>query len=64
MTIAEATKIRNNQDFALKKKVMSEGKKIGTIWNFDFLEWDSLYWYDGKEYRINDFCGILEVKEA
>lgn len=64
MTIAEANKIRDNQDYELKKRVKREGIKIGTIWNYDFLDWDALYWYDGKEYRINDYCGILNVKEV
>ena len=64
MTISEATRIRNNQDYALKKRVIEEGTKIGANWNFDFLEWDDVYEYAGKRYAINDFCGIIEVKEA
>ena len=64
MTIAEATRIRNSQDFALKRKVMNEGIKILSKWNFDFLQWDDVYRYAGKEYTINEYCGIIDVKEA
>lgn len=64
MTFIEASKIRDNQNYELKKKVKKKGVKVGTKWNFDFLEWDALYEYDGKIYRINDFCGIIDIGES
>lgn len=64
MTIAEVNKMYNNQDFALKRRVLNEGTKIGTKWNFDALENDDLYELDGKMYQINWFMGIVDVKEV
>ena len=64
MTIAEANKIRDNQDYSLKKRVMNEGIKVGTKWNYDFLELDDVYELDGKAYQINSYCGIIDIKEV
>ena len=64
MTMQEFHEIVKNRDFELIKNVKSQGIKIGTIWNRDFLTNDDLIEYDGTIYQVNEMWGILSKKEA